>query len=79
MWFTSVFVFRACLSYCLVSAVISWERTDVLALLYVMFSCVLVTLPNGVLGQVWYLILTILFLNLVLVRFGSRIVLKLEW
>ena len=33
-----------------------WERADLLALLYVMFSCVFVTLPYGVLGQVWYLI-----------------------
>ena len=27
-----------------------------LALLYVMFNCVFVTFPYGVLGQVWYLI-----------------------
>ena len=53
MWNTSVFVFRACLPCCLASVVTSCERADVLALLYVMFSCVLVTLPNGVLGQVW--------------------------
>ena len=33
-----------------------WERTDLLALLCVMFSCDLVTFPCGVLGQVWYLI-----------------------
>ena len=33
-----------------------WERADLLALLYVMFSCVFVTFPYGVLGQVWYLI-----------------------
>ena len=36
-----------------------WERADLLALLYVMFSCVVVTFPYGVLGQVWYLIVSI--------------------
>ena len=33
-----------------------WERVDLLALLYVMFSCVFATNPYGVHGQVWYLI-----------------------
>ena len=33
----------------------SWERADLLALLYVMFSCVFVTFICGVLDQVWYL------------------------
>ena len=33
-----------------------WERADLLALLYRMFSCVFVTFPYGILGQVWYLI-----------------------
>ena len=37
-----------------------WEKADLLALLYVMFSCVLVTFPYGVLGQVWYLTVSIL-------------------
>ena len=32
-----------------------WERADLLALFSVMFSCVFVTFPYGVLGQVWYL------------------------
>ena len=36
-----------------------WERANLLALLYVMFSCVFVTCPCGVLGQVWYLIVSI--------------------
>ena len=36
-----------------------WERADLLALLYEMFSCVFVTFPYGVLGQVWYLIVSI--------------------
>ena len=34
-------------------------RAEVLALLCVMFSCVFVTFPYGVLGQVWYLIVSI--------------------
>ena len=36
-----------------------WERADLLDLLYVMFSCVFVTFPYGVLSQVWYLIVLI--------------------
>ena len=36
-----------------------WERADLLALLYVNFSCVFVTFPYGVLGQIWYLIVSI--------------------
>ena len=36
-----------------------WKRTGVLALLYVMFSCVFVTFPCGILGQVLYLIVSI--------------------
>ena len=36
-----------------------WERADLLALLYVMISCVFVTFPYEVLGQVWYLIVSI--------------------
>ena len=41
-----------------------WERADLLALLYVMFSCVFVTFPYDVLGQVWYLIVLIPYLCL---------------
>ena len=36
-----------------------WERADLVALIRVMFYCVFVTFPYGVLGQVWYLIVTI--------------------
>ena len=36
-----------------------WERTDLLALLCVMFTCVLVTFLYGVPGQVWYYIVLI--------------------
>ena len=39
--------------------VICWERADLVALLYVMFYCVFVTFPCGILGQVWYLIVSI--------------------
>ena len=37
-----------------------WERADVLAFLFVMFSCVFVTFPYAVLSQVWYMIVTFL-------------------
>ena len=43
-----------------------WERADFLALLYVMYSCVFITFPYGILGQVWYLIVSILDLCLLL-------------
>ena len=32
------------------------KRAELLALLYVMFSCVFVIFPYGVLGQVWFFI-----------------------
>ena len=51
------FVFVFVILYCLFLA--CWERADLLALLCVMFSCVFVTFPYGVLGQVWYLIVSI--------------------
>ena len=35
------------------------EKADPLALLYVMFNCVCVTVPYSVLGQVWYLIVSV--------------------
>ena len=55
-------MFRVC--HALLSAhcsivVTCLERTGLLALLYVMFSCVFVTFQCGVLGQVWYLIVSI--------------------
>ena len=37
----------------------SWEKADLLALLYMMFSYVFVTFPYGVLGQACYLIVSI--------------------
>ena len=39
---------------CLV--VTCWERAD---FLFVMFNCVFVTFPCGILGQMWYLIVLI--------------------
>ena len=36
-----------------------WERAGPLALLWAVFSCVFVTFPCGVLGQVWYFIVLI--------------------
>ena len=36
-----------------------WQRANLLSPLYVMFICVFVTFPCGVMGQVWYLIVSI--------------------
>ena len=64
-------MFRVChvilsIHYSLVVA--SWERANLLALLYMMFSCVYVTFPCRVLGQVWYLIVLIPDLCFVMVN-----------
>ena len=53
-----------CLYYIVLSGscslvVTCWEKADLLALLCIMFSCVFVTFPFGVSGQVWYLIVAI--------------------
>ena len=48
-----VFVMLSC-HCCLV--VTCWERAD---LLFVIFNCVFVIFPCGILGQVWYLIILI--------------------
>ena len=56
-----LFVFHVCYAVLSVpcSLVITcWERDDILALLYVMFSCVFVTFPYCNLGQVWYMIVS---------------------
>ena len=54
------------LHVCFVSAMLlvcslqpCWERSYLLSLLYVMFSCVFDNFPCGALGQVWYLIVSI--------------------
>ena len=54
-----LFMYCACHAFvsvhcCLV--VTCWERAD---LLFVMFNCVFVNFPCGILGQVWYLIILI--------------------
>ena len=41
-----------------------WERADLLALLCVVYPCVYVVFPNGVPGQVWYLIVSIPYICL---------------
>ena len=53
---------RVCLAFLSVHCslvVICWERANLLTLLFVMFYCVFVTFPCGVLGQMWYLIVSI--------------------
>ena len=55
-------MFRVCHAFFSVQCsivVTCMERAILLALLYVMFSCVFVTFLRGVLGQVWYLIVSI--------------------
>ena len=59
-----LFMFHVCLCYAVLSApsslmITCLERADLLALLYVMLSCVFVTFPYGVPGQVWYLVVSI--------------------
>ena len=60
-------MFRVCHAFLSVHCslvVTCWERANLLAILYVMFSCVFVTFPFGVLGQVWCLIVSIPYLCL---------------
>ena len=55
-------MFRVCHAFLSVHCsleVICWEGANLLGLLYVMFYCVFVTFLCGVLGQVWYLIVSI--------------------
>ena len=57
-----LFIFCIChafLSFYCSLVVTCWERIDLLARLYVKSSCVFVTFPCGVLGQVWCLIVSI--------------------
>ena len=57
-----LFVFHVCpavLSVPCSLMVTCWERAYLLALLYIMFSCIFVTFPYGVLAQMWYLIVSI--------------------
>ena len=64
LWIFLLFVFRVCLCYTFLSVscgpvVTCLEIYDLLALLCVMFTCVFITFPNGVLGQVWCFIVSI--------------------
>ena len=52
-------VWHALLSVHCSLVVTCWEMAYLLALLYVMGFCVIVTFPFGVLGQVWCLIVSI--------------------
>ena len=54
-----VFVCHTAMSVSCSVVVTCWERADLLALLYAIFSCGFVTAASGVLGQVWYLIASI--------------------
>ena len=57
-----LFMFRVCHAFLSVRGSLVFtcgERASLLGLLYVMFCCVFVTFPCGVLGQVWYLIVSI--------------------
>ena len=56
-----LFMFHLCLYYAALSVpcnivITCWEMADILTLLCVVFSCVFVTLPYFVPGQLWYLI-----------------------
>ena len=51
----------AVLSVHSILVVTCWEMANLLTLLYVMCSCVFVTFPFGLLGQVWYLTVFFVF------------------
>ena len=58
----SYFVFRVCRAVVSIPCslvVTCWERANLLALSFVIFTCVYVTFLYGVLGQLWYLIVSI--------------------
>ena len=60
LWLFVSLLFHVCLYYTDLSIVITcWDRTDLLALLCVIFPWVFVTSPYGVSGPVWYLIVSI--------------------
>ena len=67
-----LFMFRVChavLSVHCSLVVICWERANIMAHFYVMFFCVSVTFPRGVMGQ--YLIVSIPDLCLLLLFHNS--------
>ena len=58
--FVFVFANTRCLFVAALWPVVTcWGEADLMAFLYVILSCVFVTFPFGVLGQVWYLIVSI--------------------
>ena len=59
LWRLSYFDCHAFLSVHCSFVVTCYEGADILALLYVMFCCVFVTFPCGVLGRVWCLIVSV--------------------
>ena len=75
------FIYVSCLSCFLVCSLRPFGhllgKADRLDRLYVKFSCVFVTFPCGVLGQVWYLIVSIPDFSL-LTYFVHYIFLKLH-
>ena len=59
----SLVLFMSCVCHAFVSVhcclvVTRWERADLLALVFTL-NCVFVTFPCGILGQMWYLIVSI--------------------
>ena len=54
-----LFVMHAFLSVLCSLVVTCWERAGILAHMCVKYYCVFVTFPCGVLGQVWYLIVSL--------------------
>ena len=64
LWIFLLFMIHVHLCYAILSVPCSlvitcWERAGFLAFLCVMFSCIVVTFPYDVPGQVWYLIVSI--------------------
>ena len=63
-FFCGLFFICICLLHIVLSVsynllITYWKRADLLALLYVTLCCVSATFPDSVLGQVWYLIVSI--------------------
>ena len=56
--FCRVFAMSLCASVYMCFVVTCWERADLLALVCGVY-CEFVTFPIGILGQVWYLIVSI--------------------
>ena len=62
-FFGSFVLFVSCVSYAFASVncclvVNCWERANLLAFVGDVIFCILVTFPCGILGQVWYLIVS---------------------